>query len=387
MRASQNASKTHAMLLNMTNARDLSNRLAELLRHERGAMADFLLALSAFDREERWRELGYTSLFYYLHRELGLSLGAAQHRKTAVELLHALPEIVEPLRDGRLCLSVVCEVQKVLTAENRHDVLPRFFGLSRRDAEALVAELRPAQVVPMRTVVTSLRTTPSAGTSAPLDLVARAPAFHPGETVLAPVKPDPVPAPPPRRDEVVPLTAELRRLAITVSKRFTEKLAAARDALSHSHPGATEAEVLETALDLLLARDAKRKGLVEKPCERKPALPSNPRYVPAEVRRAVWKRDGGRCQWPMPGGGICGSTHRCEIDHIQPVALGGESTIENTRVVCRDHNDEAARRAFGDPWMDKFTRRKRRRAGGPAAQRRLTGEALPRATSPARTST
>lgn len=355
------------MLRNMTTARDLSNRLAELLSTERAALSEFLLALSAFDREERWRELGYTSLFYYLHRELGLSLGAAQHRKTAVELLHAFPEIVEPLRDGRLCLSVVCEVQKVLTAENRHDVLPRFFHLSRREAEALVAELRPAEVVPLRTGVTTLRLPPpasSAASSVQAGLLAPspAPAFHPGEMGLSPVKPEAAPGPPAPRDAVVPLTAELRRLNVTVSKRFVEKLAAARDALSHSHPGASEAEVLEAALDVLLARAAKRKGLVEKPRERTASAASSPRYVPAEVRRAVWRRDEGRCQWPMPGGGICGSTRQCEIDHILPVALGGESTVENTRLVCRPHNDEAARRVFGDAWMDGFTRRKRKRA-------------------------
>jgi hypothetical protein len=32
--------------------------------------------------------------------------------------------------------------------------------------------------------------------------------------------------------------------------------------------------------------------------------------VPAHVKRAVWERDGGRCQWKLDGGGICGSTHR-----------------------------------------------------------------------------
>jgi hypothetical protein len=43
-------------------------------------------------------------------------------------------------------------------------------------------------------------------------------------------------SPPPAK--VQPLTADLRRLHLTVSKRFMEKLEAARDALSHSHPGA-----------------------------------------------------------------------------------------------------------------------------------------------------
>jgi hypothetical protein len=75
------------------NARDHSDHLAALLRNEREAMADFLLALSVFHAKLLWRELGHTSLFYYLRRELGLSAGAAQHRKTAVELIEQYPQV------------------------------------------------------------------------------------------------------------------------------------------------------------------------------------------------------------------------------------------------------------------------------------------------------
>ncbi|MFL5433413.1 MAG: HNH endonuclease, partial [Myxococcales bacterium] len=58
-----------------------------------------------------------------------------------------------------------------------------------------------------------------------------------------------------------PLTAELRRLHVTVSRRFVAKLAAARAALSHSHPGATTEVVLEAALDLLLTAHERKRGL------------------------------------------------------------------------------------------------------------------------------
>jgi hypothetical protein len=112
-------------------ARDLSTRLSDLLRREQDAMAEFLLALADFDRKRAWVVLGYPSLFAYLHRELGLSKGAAFYRKTAAELLQRFPEIVEPLRNGRLCLTVVCELAKVLAPENRDELLPRFFGLSK----------------------------------------------------------------------------------------------------------------------------------------------------------------------------------------------------------------------------------------------------------------
>jgi len=88
-----------------TTARVQAGRLADLLRRERA--------------------------------EIRLSKGAAHYRKTAAGLVRRFPEIVEPLRDGRLCITSVVEVAKVLTAENRHEVLPRFFQRSRRDAMAL----------------------------------------------------------------------------------------------------------------------------------------------------------------------------------------------------------------------------------------------------------
>jgi len=72
----------------MVNARVLASQLADLLRHERAAMAEFLVALSEFDRQRSWADLGYPSLFDFLHRELGVSAGAAHYRKTAAELMH-----------------------------------------------------------------------------------------------------------------------------------------------------------------------------------------------------------------------------------------------------------------------------------------------------------
>ena len=143
--------------LGMTSARDLSARLSDLLTRERSALGEFLVQLADFDRRRLWLELGHSSLFYFLHRELGLSKGAAFYRKTSAELIQRFPEIVEPLRDGRLCLTSVVELRKVLTPENRADVLPRFFQLSKQEAKAVSAALRPDEAAPHREVVTALR--------------------------------------------------------------------------------------------------------------------------------------------------------------------------------------------------------------------------------------
>jgi hypothetical protein len=151
----------------MSTARELTARLAELLHREHAAMADFLVALADFDRKRLWLELGHSSLFYFLHRELGLSKGAAHYRKTAAELVQRFPEVVEPLRDGRLCITSVVHLAKVLTPENRHDMLPRFFHRSRREAMEVAAAIRPANAAPRREVVTAIRASAAGVASAP----------------------------------------------------------------------------------------------------------------------------------------------------------------------------------------------------------------------------
>jgi hypothetical protein len=366
----------------MSSARELTSRLHDLLRREQSAMADFLLALADFDANRRWQELGHTSLFTFLHRELGLSKGASHFRKVAAELVQRHPEVLEPLRDGRLCITSVVELAKVITPENRLEVLPRFFHTSKKEAKEISAEIRPQEAAPHRLVVTTLKpaSAPSAAlTRRPPELPVRSGAVEAGPALESPrVHPD---EPPRARLPMVesaraalpavePLTADLRRLHVTVSKRFTEKLEAARDALSHSHPGADVEAILEAALDLLIERAAKKKGIVERP-RKSPSSgisragagtrsdsvdgeESGSRHIPAAVRREVWIRDGGRCQFRLENGEICGSTHRLQFDHVHPFALGGESTARNLRLACAAHNLLAARRVFGDALMDSF---------------------------------
>ena len=86
-----------------------------------------------------------------------------------------------------------------------------------------------------------------------------------------------------------------------------------------------------------------------------PCLSDRSAIVAGCRKRQVWKRDRGCCQWPVESGGTSGSTLCVEFDHRIPRARGGPSTAENVRLLCRFHNDLAARRAFGDEWTDQFT--------------------------------
>ncbi len=344
--------------LDLPAARQLRDGLATLLRAERTAAADFLLALSDFDRRRGWELLGHASLFAFLKVELRLSKSAAFWRLSAARLLQRFPAVIEPLRDSHLCMTTTAELAKVLTTENQATVLPRFFGLSVREAQEVTAELLPRSEPPLRAVVTAL---PS-----PLPLVmspevAAPQAAMAGQIVASVSTPEPPPAPAARevaapRADIEPLTADLRRLHVTVSREFLKKLDAARDGISHAIRGATTEQVLEAALDLLLERQARRRGLVKRPrkvASVSPPTPTSPAVtpetptaplhrrsgprekVPATVRRAVWARDQGRCVWPLDSGGVCGSTYQLELDHSAvPWARGGSPTVDNLRLLC-----------------------------------------------------
>jgi hypothetical protein len=124
--------------------------------------------------------------------------------------------------------------------------------------------------------------------------------LHPGE-VAAPVRVAQVPSEPPR-DEIEPLDAQLSRLHITVDRELLQLLEAAKDAFAHSFPSGRAAEVIKHGLRVALDQHAKRLGLVEKP--RKVPRPSRTNHIPAHVRRAVWLRAGGRCEWVLIGGAL-----------------------------------------------------------------------------------
>lgn len=59
--------------------------------------------------------------------------------------------------------------------------------------------------------------------------------------------------------------------------------------------------------------------------------------------------------------------HQVEVDHIYPRAKGGPSTVDNCRLLCRIHNDLAARLIYGNDWMDQYTSGNGPAGGAPAA--------------------
>lgn len=131
--------------------------------------------------------------------------------------------------------------------------------------------------------------------------------------------------------------------------------------LSHAK-GSDLAAVLHEAIRCALEKHGKRKGAVAPQRTRAPAArpggeappPGLRTSIPAQVRREVWLRDGGRCAWTSADGHRCGSRWKLEFDHLVPVARGGGSTASNVRLACQRHNQLHAEQTFGRKHMARF---------------------------------
>lgn len=159
-----------------------------------------------------------------------------------------------------------------------------------------------------------------------------------------------------------PLSAGSYELRTTLDQEAHDLLARIQtlEGLPAGPRGVSEA--LKRALRARVAQLEKRKfGATDRPRAARSNNSRNPRHVPAHVKRAVAKRDQGRCTFVGDGGHRCES-RRVEFDHIVPVARGGSSTVANLRLRCRAHNQYAAEREFGAAFMNARREQTRVRA-------------------------
>ncbi|NUM89652.1 MAG: HNH endonuclease, partial [Bdellovibrionales bacterium] len=78
--------------------------------------------------------------------------------------------------------------------------------------------------------------------------------------------------------------------------------------------------------------------------------PAAPR-VNAALQRHIWQKARNKCE-------NCHSRYALQIDHRVPRALGGPTTSQNLRLLCRSCNQRAAIQVFGLKKMEKHLERK-----------------------------
>jgi hypothetical protein len=343
---------------------DLLARIGVLASNEREASVELVAHLAALDtRPSLYASQGCGSLFNYCAEVLKLSEDAACNRIEAARACRSFPVILDHLASGALSLTSVRLLRRHLTPENYEAVLARACGRSRREIEALVAEMAPRPDVP-----SSVRKLPTvAPVAAPAPVSAPTPpATHVEAAIVAPPEPPPTFTPPPftpppvvpSRRPIIETTSPGRyRVQFTIGKESHEKLRRVQALLRREIPNGDPGAIFERALTLLMEKVERTKlGAAKKPrpCPirpetdrqlRTPIVPS--RDLPRHVQRAVCQRDGDQCAFVSRDGHRCTERTFLEFHHILPYAKGGLATVENISLRCRLHNQYEAKLVFG----------------------------------------
>ena len=338
--------------------------LVALVAQDCVTTAMLLAHLAEVDARRLYLPAAHPSMFSYCVHELRLSKDAAFKRIRAARVARQFPAIFAALAEGRLQLSGVVLLAPHLTPENAGELLAAAAHRSKAEIEALLAARFPRPELPTRVELISAPT-------APTELLTQEPVIEqaPGpvrELQLAPGRVAAVV----ERPKVTPLSPGRFALQVTIGQGTHDLLRYAQALLGHALPAGEIAEVLDRALRALVGQLEKHKFAATSRPRTGPRRTSAGRHIPAEVKRTVWERDGGRCTFVSDTGQRCPARTRLEYDHADPVARGGEATVENARLRCRAHNEYAAECTFGTGFMEqKRHEAQRTRASTAAAGR------------------
>jgi 5-methylcytosine-specific restriction endonuclease McrA len=289
---------------------DLVKQVQNLFQREKRLGDAILLGLKEIKARRVFAAMGYPSLFEFLVKHFGLSESATYQRLQALKLIEAVPEVQAHLLDGTLSLSNAALVQSFI--QNQEKETPLNIETKKELIESVKGKTHK-------------------------------------EARLTLAKENPTAALPPSREKI--MTPTHSQLQITVDQETMAALQEVKELLSHTIPDGNLAEVLKYMLTLTTHSLKKRKGRTGSQApqadssssviqsgtdEKKRCVRS--RYIPVEIKRKVFARAGGCCEYTSADGKRCLSKHQLEFDHRVPLSQGGLHHEDSLRIFCRSHN-------------------------------------------------
>ena len=392
--------------------RQLLSSIRKLSNRERETVFSILVHLIEIDRRDLYLPLGFASLYEFCIKHLGYCEATAARRVNVARCIGRFPAACRALASGKVNLTNLSLVTKLMTRENAGDLLSRISGASKKEVELLVSSRNPGSAiretvrpVHVRTVIEvpvsgdgkeftitgdgKNSTTSGAaglkgsGPDAALDSGRRPALAESSATTESPAATGHHATA--ERQVVTERRVVLEeRLKITfgADHEFMSKVDRTRALLStkyHRHLGMDE--VFSILMDEYIERRSPEGRIrrKEKREQRKAAQKTrkasgtavavkgngsgkkenseDSRYIPQKVRDEIHARDKGRCSYVSPGGRRCGATHDLQIDHIVPFARGGGNSPSNLRLLCAKHNRLEAERVYGKEKMENHTKK------------------------------
>jgi hypothetical protein len=352
--------------------RELEAEVVRLAACERGSTVVLVSHLAELYGRRLHERAGFSSLFVYCVEILRLSEHEAYDRMKAAKVARRYPQVLDGLASGDLNLTTVRLLAPHLTRANHQDLLTAARGKRKRQVQELLAAR-----FPMADVVSRVRKLPSRPEDPPLvepPPTSIAPPLDPVTAAKSAAEASaraPMPTPPPPL--VRPLAPARYQITFTASAETRETLELAQDLLRHAIPTGDPGQIFARALHVLVQDLLKQKfAITDRPGNGRARL-NDSRHIPAEVKRAVYLRDRGRCVFVGASGRRCGERAFLEFDHHPvPFAAGGRSTLDNLELRCRAHNQYLADAFFGPSRQDG-----RGRSGTTAPPILARGEAPP----------
>jgi hypothetical protein len=327
-----------------------------LIREEAKATRQVLLHLMEIERREIHLARGFKSLHEFAVEVLGYSDGSAARRVAAMRLMRDIPETAEQLVQGTLTLETMSTLQKHFndtkpSKELRTALVNQAQNLSKRELEKKLGKPEATAVYLKPELVRKLGELKLVFGMTSLERIIEKLA----DQALAQAK-----------------LKEQKQIAKLERERMSSETT---DQEKNALGRASSREAQKNEGQLTPPPEQQHGRQAAPPPEQQPARNSTPppeqqvpiptsnrdpavtatanrsRYVRLLMRRHLIQRDQARCMYvdPLSKRG-CSETRHLEFDHMQPFSRGGNTTQENLRVLCANHNRFRARRmGLGSP--------------------------------------
>ncbi len=271
----------------------IHNKIKSLVIQERATLVQILEHLQIVYDTRLYAKMGYGSIIKYLIKEHGYSESAAYRRMQALKLVKEIPEVKNLVKKGNLHLSGITTLQVMMKGEDRAskiDVISKIQNKTNSEIQSEIFKLVPSASLP--------------------------------------------------NENKRKISETETRLSINLSQKVMDKL----EKLKAQTKCYDTSLVIEKALDIALSSTD-----VTKTKTIKSYGSTNPRTIPAKIKKEILVRANHKCEFPG-----CESIHYLEFDHIKLVSQGGTNEKKNIWLLCKNHNQFYAINRLGITQMKSY---------------------------------